>query len=63
MGDCSELGAKHLWESLPEVYRQCDVAYTDFWSAYGTVFPRKRHQAVGKEIGKTSYSSGRIVLE
>ncbi len=24
-------------------------------SAYGAVFPRKRHRAVGKETGKTSY--------
>jgi insertion element IS1 protein InsB len=31
------------------------VAYTDFWSAYGLVFPEKRHKAVGKETGKTSY--------
>ena len=36
-------------------YRQCAVAYTDFWAAYGAVFPIKRHQAVGKETGKTSY--------
>jgi IS1 family transposase len=37
------------------VYRQCAVAYTDFWDAYGAVFPNKRHKAVGKETGKTSY--------
>ncbi len=37
-----------LWNSLPPVYRQCAVAYTDFWAAYETVFPKKRHQAVGK---------------
>ena len=35
--------------------RQCAVAYTDFWAAYGAVFPSQRHQAVGKETGKTSY--------
>ncbi len=55
VGDRSELGARQLWASLPPVYRQCAVAYTDFWSAYGAVFPSKRHQAVGKETGKTSY--------
>lgn len=44
-----------LWESLPGVYRQCAVCYTDFWSAYAEVLPSKRHRAVGKETGKTSY--------
>jgi IS1 family transposase len=42
-------------DSLPSVYRQCAVAYTDFWAAYGIVLPKKRHKAVGKETGKTSY--------
>jgi IS1 family transposase len=31
------------------------LAYTDFWRAYALVLPDKRHQAVGKETGKTSY--------
>ena len=31
------------------------VRSTDFWAAYGAVFPSKRHRAVGKETGKTSY--------
>ena len=47
--------AKQLWSSLPAVYRQCAVAYTDFWEAYEQVIPSKRHRAVGKETGKTSY--------
>jgi IS1 family transposase len=47
--------ARQLWNSLPAIYRQCGVAYTDFWDAYGAVFPNKRHKAVGKETGKTSY--------
>jgi IS1 family transposase/transposase-like protein len=55
IGDRSEIGARQLWESLPSVYRQCAVAYTDFWQAYGMVFPGKRHRAVGKETGKSSY--------
>ncbi|MGB2925698.1 MAG: IS1 family transposase, partial [Limnothrix sp.] len=37
VGDRSELGARQLWASLPPVYRQCAVAYTDFWQAYGMV--------------------------
>lgn len=50
-----EEAARHLWLSLPAVYRQCALAYTDFWAAYSAVLPSKRHRAVGKETGKTSY--------
>ncbi|MEM1370122.1 MAG: IS1 family transposase, partial [Cyanobacteria bacterium P01_H01_bin.15] len=53
VGDRSEVGAQKLGESLPAVYRQCAVAYTDFWQSYWAVFPSKRHQPVGKETGKT----------
>ena len=42
-------------ESLPPVYRQCAVCYTDFWEAYEEVLPSMRHQAVGKDTGQTSY--------
>jgi insertion element IS1 protein InsB len=55
VGDRSEQGARALWASLPSVYRQCAVAYTDFWSAYGLTLPQQRHRAVGKESGNTSY--------
>jgi insertion element IS1 protein InsB len=55
IGDRSEHGARALWASLPGVYRQCAVAYTDFWSAYGLILPEQRHKAVGKESGETSY--------
>jgi transposase-like protein len=33
IGDRSTGSAQKLWESLPAVYRQCAVCYTDFWSA------------------------------
>ena len=55
VGSRDKKGAKGLWDSLPPVYRQCAVCYTDFWSAYEDIFPLKRHKAVGKESGKTSY--------
>jgi len=42
-------------QDILSVYRQCAIAYTDFWSAYAAVLPSKRHRAVGKETGKTSY--------
>ncbi|MDG3497516.1 MULTISPECIES: IS1 family transposase, partial [Pseudanabaena] len=47
--------AQKLWESLPSVYRQCAIIYTDFYSSYPVVLPSKRHRAVGKETGKTNY--------
>lgn len=55
MGDRSRQSAQRLWQSLPAVYRQCALAYTDFWEAYQGVLPSKRHCAVGKDSGKTSY--------
>ena len=54
IGDRSQDGAEGLWNSLPPVYRQCAVCYTDFWEAYKTVFPTSRHRAVGKESGLTN---------
>lgn len=48
-------GAHGLWQSLPPVYRQCAVCYTDFWAAYAAILPATRHRAVGKESGKTNY--------
>ncbi|MEL6138489.1 MAG: IS1 family transposase [Cyanobacteria bacterium J06628_6] len=54
VGDRSRQGAKALWRSLPSVYRQCAVCYSDFWEAYETVLPAKRHRAVGKDSGQTN---------
>lgn len=47
-------GAKGLFDSLPPVYRQCAVCYTDFWKSYDTIFPKKRHKSVGKQTGLTN---------
>lgn len=55
VGDRSRQSARALWESLPGVYRQCAVCYTDYWEAYESVLPAKRHRAVGKESGKTNH--------
>ena len=55
VGSRDKKGAQGLWNSLPAVYRQCAVSYTDFWSAYEEIFPSNRHKAVGKESGKTCY--------
>jgi IS1 family transposase len=55
IGDRSGKSAQALWDSLPAVYRQCAVCYSDFWVSYPVALPRKRHRAVGKETGLTSY--------
>ena len=55
IGDRSRQGARALWHSLPPLYRQGAVSYTDFWEVYATIFPNNRHRAVGKEIGQTSH--------
>ncbi|PZO56271.1 MAG: IS1 family transposase [Phormidesmis priestleyi] len=47
VGRRNRSGARGLWASLPAVYRQCAVAYTDFWEAYEQVIPSQRHRAVG----------------
>lgn len=53
IGDRSHKTAEQLWNSLPGVYRQCAVSYTDFWDAYSIVLPACRHRTVGK--GKTNH--------
>jgi IS1 family transposase len=55
IGDKTRSSARKLWASLPPVYRQCAIAYTDFGQAYCHVIPKKRHKAVGKETGQTNH--------
>ena len=47
--------ANALWSSLPPVYRQCAVFYTDAWEADLGVLPSKRHRVVSQQSGQTSY--------
>ena len=54
VGNRSRDGALGLWRSLPALYRQCTVYYTDFWTAYNQIFPESRHKAVSKTSGKTN---------
>lgn len=55
VGTRDEAAARGLWQSLPAVYRQCAVCYTDVWRAYRAVLPSKRHKASGKGSGQTNY--------
>jgi len=49
IGRRDNVGAKGLWQSLPPVYRQCAVCYTNLWAAYNEILPTKRYRAVEKE--------------
>jgi len=55
VGQRDEREALQLWQSLPPVYRQCAVCYTDHWKAYRGIFPTTRHRVVGKNTGKTNH--------
>jgi len=54
IGDRSEKTCQKLWESVPKDY-SAGHCYTDFWSAYQSVIPKKQHTAVGKETGETAH--------
>ena len=55
VGDRTRKSARRLWNSLPEIYQQNAIAYTDFWQAYKTVILANYHRAVGKETGLTNH--------
>jgi IS1 family transposase/DNA-directed RNA polymerase subunit RPC12/RpoP len=55
IGDRTRKSARKLWESLPAIYQQNAIAYTDFWQAYKTVILPNHHRAVGKETGLTNH--------
>ncbi|MGB8701052.1 MAG: IS1 family transposase [Thermosynechococcaceae cyanobacterium] len=55
VGDRTRKLARKLWNSLPDLYRESAVTYTDFWQVYKHVIPSKRHRPVGKETGQTNH--------
>jgi IS1 family transposase len=52
IGDRSRESAQGLWDSLPGVYRQCAVSYTDFWEAYEEIFQPNGIVRWGKPVVK-----------
>ena len=54
-GDRSSETCREPWESLPPDYRKRAICYSDFYEAYTSVLPSKRHRAVGKETGETAH--------
>ena len=55
VGQPDKRGALKLWQSLPPVYCQCAICYTDHWKAYRGILPKTRHRVVGKDTGKTNH--------
>ena len=55
VGSRTKATARKLWASLPAVYRQCAIVYTDFWQAYAAVLPSKRHRPSAKGSGQTNH--------
>lgn len=54
VGDHSEVTCQRLWEAIPPDYRRCH-SFSDFWRAYGAIFPAATHQQVGKDTGQTAH--------
>jgi IS1 family transposase len=54
-GDRSSETCRKLWQSLPSDYRKRAICYSDFYEAYTSILPSKRHRAVGKETGETAH--------
>ena len=55
IGDRSGESTKALWRSLPPVYRQCGLFYSDFWVSNPVALPSNRHRPVDKKTAKTSH--------
>ena len=48
IGDRSGASATALWKSMPGVYRQCAVIYTDYWVSYPVALPSPRPKCRGQ---------------
>ena len=55
VGGRSREDARKFWQSLPPVYRQCAVVYSDKWEAYQGIIPSKRHRIVEKRKRETNH--------
>ena len=55
LGDRSQESARWLRESIPQDYLR-RATRSDFWDAYGVVFPKHTHRFCGKEEGETNHA-------
>ena len=54
IGDRSAATCRRLWEAIPPAYRRCRT-YTDFWTAYQAVLPKRTPHPVGKQTAQTAH--------
>jgi insertion element IS1 protein InsB len=55
VGDRSRDSARQLWASLPALYREQAMFYTDPYEVYKGVIPAERHRAITKKARKTNH--------
>jgi insertion element IS1 protein InsB len=53
-GHHSARACAKLWAKIPASYKRCHT-FSDFWDAYGKVFPQATHRMVGKGVGETCH--------
>ena len=54
LGDRSQQSARWLRESIPEDYAR-RATRSDFWDAYGALFPARTHRFCAKHEGETNH--------
>jgi insertion element IS1 protein InsB len=55
VGDRSQSSAEHLWATLPALYRERALFYTDHYTVYKSVIPPAQHRAISKLARKTNH--------
>lgn len=55
VGDRSQDSAEQLWASIPSVYREQAIFYTDQYAVYNGVIPPAQHCAISKLARKTNH--------
>jgi len=54
ISDRSETTARHLWQAIPDSYRDCPV-FTDEFNVYPLIVPAAQHHPVPKGSGRTNH--------
>jgi len=55
VGDRSQSSAEHLWATLPALYQERALFYTDHYTVYKSVIPPAQHRAISKLARKTNH--------
>ena len=55
VGDRSKKSGKKLWKKIPKQIRQESIFYTDQYSVYESIIPKKQHVAISKKARLTNH--------